>query len=162
MQVAAEQTIAAPASEVWQVISAPGNLDKCHPYCEKNTVHRWPGPDSVDEIRYLSGWVYQRRFREWHEGKGYDLEIFRGDERQASVAWRIIEIDSARCKLRITVRPLALRRFPAVVRWIPFHVRVRPLLRSYLQSVALGFRWYVERGEPVPRNQFGTHPWFSS
>jgi hypothetical protein len=25
-----------------------------------------------------------------------------------------------------------------------------------------GFEWYVTRGEPVPRNKFGKHPWFSA
>jgi hypothetical protein len=24
-----------------------------------------------------------------------------------------------------------------------------------------GFEWYATKGQPVPRNQFGTHPWFS-
>jgi len=35
------------------------------------------------------------------------------------------------------------------------------MLAKYLQSVVMGFEWYVIRGEVVPRNQFGPHPWFS-
>ena len=31
-----------------------------------------------------------------------------------------------------------------------------------LVMVTRGFEWYVTRGEPVPRNQFGPHPWFSA
>jgi hypothetical protein len=36
------------------------------------------------------------------------------------------------------------------------------MLKKYLESVVRGFEWYVMRGEPVPRNQFGRHPWFSA
>jgi hypothetical protein len=89
--------IGAPAQKVWEVISAPGNLEACHPFCAKNPVAAWPGEDSRDSVHYLSGWVFERRFRR----------------------------------------------------------------RSYLLSVVGGFEWFVTRGEPVPRNQFGRHPWFS-
>jgi hypothetical protein len=36
------------------------------------------------------------------------------------------------------------------------------MLGKYLQSVVKGFEWYVTRGEPVPRDQFGKHTWFSA
>jgi hypothetical protein len=35
------------------------------------------------------------------------------------------------------------------------------MLRRYLSSVTRGVEWWVTRGEPVPRNQFGSHRWFS-
>ena len=159
--VAAEKTIAAPASEVWDAISQPGNLELCHPFCASNPVREWPGVGSQDEVHYLSGWVFERRFREWHEGVGYDLEIGRPAGSKSTVSWRITPIDDRTCKLRITVCPGALQDIPVVVRWLPHLLRVRPLLRQYLDSVVRGFEWYVTRGEAVPRNAFGTHPWFS-
>ena len=39
--------------------------------------------------------------------------------------------------------------------------RLRPQLRAYLQSVVKGIDWFLTHGEPVRRNQFGTHGWFS-
>jgi len=54
-----------------------------------------------------------------------------------------------------------LQGLPVAIRWLPYLLRVRPLLKSYLSSVVRGYEWYVIRGEPVPRNQFGSHPWFS-
>ena len=83
--VAAERRLEAPASRVWEVISAPGNLETCHPFCARNPVHRWPGADSHDEIHYLSGRVFERRFRSWIEGVGYDLEVGRPGGRTSSV-----------------------------------------------------------------------------
>ena len=160
--VAIEQRIAAPAHEVWNVISRPGILELCHPFCALNPVQLWPGPDSRDEVHYLSGWVYKRRFSQWLEGIGYDLEILRHNDPLAAVTWRITAIDEKACKLRITVYPYALQKYPVPVRWIPHLLRVRPMLSSYLESVVRGFDWYVTHGEPVPRNQFGTHPWFSA
>jgi hypothetical protein len=156
------RTIAAPADEVWRAISAPGNLEPCHPFCSKNPVHEWPGAGSHDEIHYLSGWVFERRFLRWYDGVGYDLEIGRpGGGRRSLVSWRINPVAESSCSLRIAVYPFALQEMPVVLRWFAHHLRLRPLLQSYLSSVTRGFEWYVIREEPVPRNHFGHHPWFS-
>jgi hypothetical protein len=162
LEVSAERVIAAPAPKVWEAISEPGNLEPCHPFCASNPVDVWPGPNSRDTIIYLSGWSYERRFKDWTEGVGYDLEIGRPGGAQSAVSWRITPMDDECCTLCIIVRPGGLHKFSPGVRWIPFLLRIRPRLRSYLDSVVRGFEWYVTRGEPVPRNAFGKHPWFSA
>ena len=160
--VTGERDIAASSQAVWDAISMRGNLELCHPFCSRNQVHAWPGKDSRDEIRYLSGWVFERRFRRWIDGTGYDLEIGRHGGETSFVSWRISATEPDHCSLSITVYPYILQKIPLVIRWVPHLLRVRPLLGSYLDSVVRGFEWYVTRGEPVPRNQFGTHPWFSA
>jgi len=160
--VASEQTIAVPAQRMWEIISAPGNLELCHPFCESNPTQVWPGPDARDEVHYLSGWVYERRFLRWYDAVGYDLEIGRQGGGTSFVSWRITPVDQDSCILRITVFPHILQNWPTVIRWVPYVLRVRPMLKKYLESVVGGFKWYAVRGEPVPRNQFGRHPWFSA
>jgi hypothetical protein len=139
----------------------PGNLEPCHPFCEKNPVTTWPGVGSRDEVHYLNGLVYERRFSRWIEGIGYDLDIGRIGGRSSFVSWRITPIDDDNCTLGIVVYPHALQGVPVAIRWIPHLLRVRPLLKAYLSSVVQGYEWYVMRGEPVPHNRFGSHPWFS-
>lgn len=160
--VAVEKIIAASAQEVWDTISTPGNLERCHPFCARNPVQAWPGSDSRDEVHYLSGWIYERHFRQWFEGIGYDLEIGRHGGGKSTVTWRIAPVDDHSCTLRITVYPHALQNVPMVIRWLPHMLRLRPMLKRYLESVIRGFEWYVTRGEPVPHDQFGKHPWFSA
>lgn len=160
--VSAAQHIAAPAGDVWAAISMPGNLELCHPFCKRNPVIAWPGEGAKDEIHYLSGWVYERSIRRWIEGVGYDLEIGRPGGGVSQVTWRISPTRLRDSVLEITVYPHLLQHLPVAVRWIPHLARLRPQLRAYLSSVVRGFEWYVIRGEPVPRNQFGTHPWFSA
>ena len=160
--IAVERPIAAPADAVWRAISTPGNLEPGHPFVHRNPVHRWPGPDSHDEVRYLSGWIFERRFRRWREGEGYDLEIGRPGGRTSFVSWRVRPVDETSCRFRITVYPFALQRLPVVVRWVPYLLYLRPRLASYLTSVIRGFEWYLTHGEPVPRDHFGRHPWFSA
>ncbi len=160
--VSVAQPIAAPAAKVWGAISMPGNLEACHPYCAQNPVEVWPGEASRDEVHYLSGWVYERRFCRWMEGVGYDLEIGRPGGGKSFVSWRIVPLDSQNCTLKIAVYPHILQDLPLAIRWIPHILQLGPRLRSYLSSVTKGFEWYVVRGRPVPRNQFGTHPWFSA
>ena len=159
--VSAARSIQAPAEKVWQVISTPGNLELCHPFCVANPVDRWPGVDSRDEVHYASGWVFERRFRRWLDGVGYDLEIGRPGGRTSFVSWRITPVDAYASTLRIAVYPHVLQRIPVAIRWLPHLARVRPRLKAYLSSVVRGFEWYITKGEPVPRNQFGAHPWFS-
>ena len=160
--VAVEHTIAAPARATWDVISMPGNLELCHPYCASNPVEVWPGSASKDEIRYLSGRVYERQFRDWIDGTGYDLEVGERGGKKSYVTWRIRPTDDRNCTLRITVYPDVLQSVPVVIRWMPHLFWLRPGLRKYLESVVRGFEWYVNRGEPVPRDKFGKHPWFSA
>ena len=160
--VTASQEIPAPASRVWETISMPGNLETCHPFCRTNPVELWPGPDSRDEIHYLSGWVLQRHFRRWIEGVGYDLEIRRDGSDLASVSWRVLPVDEHRCRLEITICPYTLQHVPLAVRWLPHLLRLRPMLKRYLVAVVKGFEWVVIRREAVPRDQFGRHPWFSA
>ena len=160
--VSAERQIAAPAREVWAAISQPGNLELCHPFCASNPVQSWPGADSRDEVHYLSGWVYEHQFKEWIDGVGYDLEIGRSGGSTSRVSWRISPIDDHSAALRITVYPVTLQKIPVIIRWLPHTLWFGPLLRRYLDSVVRGFEWFVTRNEPVPRNAFGTHPWFSA
>lgn len=160
--VTVSRPIAAPAEKVWDVISMRGNLELCHPFCISNPVHVWPGPNSRDEIHYLSGWVYERRFLKWFDGLGYDLEIGRPDGGKSYVSWRISGTDEQNCTLTITVFPHALQNVPVVFRWLPHMIRLRPMLKSYLTSVCKGFEWYISQGRAVPRDHFGKHPWFSA
>lgn len=159
--ITVERRIDVPVDRLWEATSAPGNLEPCHPFCASNPVHSWPGPDSRDEVHYLSGWVFERRFHSWIEGVGYDLQIGRPGGRTSRVSWRIEANGAERSRLRITVCPFALQNTPVVVRWLPHHLFLRPRLASYLSSVVKGFEWYLTRGESVPRNHFGRHPWFS-
>lgn len=55
-----------------------------------------------------------------------------------------------------------LKKTPVLIRWLPHMLRLRPILKSYLESVIRGFYWYATRGEPVPRDNFNRHPWFSA
>lgn len=159
--VSVERIIAAPAQTLWDSISRPENFHLFHPFSASHRVQSWPGPNSQDEIHYLSGWIYKRNFHSWIEGVGYDLEIGRAGGRKSSVSWRIRPVDDDSCALRITVCPHALQSLPIVIRWIPHAFWLSPLLRQYLDSVLKGVEWFVIRGQPVPRNAFGTHPWFS-
>lgn len=160
--VFAEKKIEASVHELWKVISSPGNLELCHPFCASNPTQKWPGPDSLDEVHYLNGLIYERRFSRWIDGVGYDLDIGTHEGKKSFVSWRISAIEQDLCKLRITVYPYVLQRSPVLIRWIPHYFWLRPLLRNYLESVVKGFDWYLVHREPVAKNAFGAHSWFSS
>lgn len=155
-------SIPVPAERLWEAISMPGNLELCHPFCARNPVYVWPGETSRDEVHYLSGWIFERRFCRWIDGVGYDLEVRRHGSKIAFVSWRIQPDSRVESTLRITVYPNVLQQLPVAIRWFPYTLRLHPMLIKYLSSVVRGFEWYLTRGEAVPRDQFGSHPWFSA
>ena len=154
------QKMGAPADEVWAVISTPGHLEAVHPFCERNPVSSWPGTGSIDEVRYRSGWIYRRTFTNWIDGVGYDLDIGAEGEPSSHVSWRITLRGDNDCELAISVWPRPLTEVPVLRSLLRLFV-VGPMMRSYLRSVTEGVHWFVNTGEPVTANQFGSHRWFS-
>lgn len=159
--VSACATINVPAPALWRVIASPNSLLASHPFLADNPVECWNEADSRDEVHYLRGLVYRRVFRQWREGEGFDLEILHQRRPVSWVSWRVKPVRNSAANLEITVFPYVLQKRHPLMRWGAHTFVLRPRLRAYLSSVVRGFKWYVEKGEPVPRNQFGPHPWFS-
>lgn len=153
--------IARTLNDVWGAISTPGILELCHPFCQANPVAVWPGAGSRDEVHYFNGVVYERRFLDWIDGVGYSLEIGEHGQETSLITWRVSAVDRTTSTLAISVYPYPLQGIPAAVRWLPHFAYLAPMLRRYLTSVVKGYDWYLTRREPVTRNQFGPHPWFS-
>ena len=143
------------------LISQPGNLNDCHPFCESNEVIQWNEDGHVDRLVYLNGRTYIRQFLTWDEGKGYSLRIGEENGLQSFVQWEIDAISEDKSQLRITVYPYLLAGYPKVVSFLPYQFWIKPRMRQYLRSVVSGFEHVARTGEPVPRNHFGRHPWFS-
>ncbi|NOR15931.1 MAG: hypothetical protein GQ544_09510 [Candidatus Aminicenantes bacterium] len=153
--------IDAPSEKVWEIISSPGNLENCHPFCESNPVEKWPGKESVDYVNYCNGLKFVRNFTDWYDGVGYELTIGKEKGRKSRVIWRIDAIDDAASYLSITIYPHDINRYPSFAKTIVHYLYIKPTLHKYLTSVLNGFKWYITTKKPVQKNQFGTHKWFS-
>lgn len=149
------QRVPVSRERVWQVISAPGNLELFHPFCESNPVEVWPGAGSRDTIYYYNGLVLVREFTNWIDGTGYDLTASSEDGLKFQVSWRISSEDEEYSTLSITIRQLV---DPGSERKMK---QLSRLLKKYLQQVLQGFEYYMHTGNPVTRNQFGAHRLFS-
>ena len=159
--VSSKRQMNAEVEQLWTIISSPGNLEVCHPFCRSNPVEQWPGVGSRDSVYYYSGLVLYRQFTGWIDGVGYDLEIGKSQGSKSTVSWRISPTGYGKSVLSITIQPYNLQHMPLVKRWFRHYTYLRPVLRNYLSSVLLGFDWYITTGKRVKRNQFGPHQWFS-
>ena len=148
-------------SEIWNLISSPGNLESFHPFCETNKVAVWPGVGAKDEIKYLNGKVLHRRFLVWEELAGYSLMIGENGGPESYVEWRLDDSANGFTKVSISVHPYYLRNWPLFVSSAPYITYVRPKLNRYLRSVLAGLAYYCDTGNLVSKNQFGKHSWFS-
>ncbi|MFC2161596.1 hypothetical protein ACFLRX_08095 [Acidobacteriota bacterium] len=154
--------IDAQPERVWSVISSPGNLEYCHPFCESNPVDKWPGKGSVDYVHYYRGLKFVREFNDWKNDIGYELNIGRTNGRKSKVVWWIDRIDNDSSYLNIMIYPHAINRYPWFIIPVVYYFYIKPSLRKYLSSVLKGFQLYIMTDECVRKNQFGSHKWFST
>ena len=145
--------------KVWQIISEPGNLNKTHPFCKSNKIVNWDKNKHEDILEYLNGVILHRKFYKWDEGKGYELNIGRENGRKSKVIWKITGDEKS--KLKITVYPHVFSNRNKIIYFIIHTLVINPGLKKYLNSVLRGYKWYLEKKQPVPRNHFGKHKWFS-
>lgn len=152
--------IDASVDKVWEVISAPGNINTCHPFCDDNQVISWGDENAYDILTYYNGRTLERKFFHWEPGKGYKLIIGRKGGRQTTVHWDI-EPHADYSLLIITLFMPHSQNLLAIIRWFPYLFFLRPKMKSYLRSVVQGFEYHIRTGKAVSKNQFGSHPWFS-
>ena len=151
-------------AKLWEIISRPKILEETHPFCQKNEVIRWNRAESIDTILYYNGREMQRNFINWDEGKGYQLLIGHKEMADALVTWTIGEFENYSILTINIVLYLdqSLGHIPKVFRRIIGHVYLTPLMKSYLNSVLSGFKFFCEKGQSVTKNQFGYNQLFST
>ena len=145
---------------LWKVVSSPNYLNNVHPFCKENSIIKWNNDHHEDKILYLNNKTYIRKFVSWKALKGYDLWIGDNNKDQSFVEWRL-EKAGNRSKLTITVYPFLLSTWPRILSFLPYFLYINIKLKSYLFSVLSGIDWYIKENTPIPKNQFGTHSWFS-
>ena len=150
-----------PTTSLWELISTPGNLNNCHPFCKTNDVVEWSDENHSDVLVYLNGRTYVRRFISWNKNEGYTLRIGEDGGLQSHVEWSIASVGDNQSELTISVSPFILAGVPKIISFLPYQLWVRPKLGKYLNSVLSGFDYYARTGKAVPRNHFGRHSWFS-
>ena len=151
-------------AKLWAIISKPGILEKTHPFCKKNEVIRWNREKSIDTIVYYNGRKMQRNFIDWNEGKGYQLLIGHNELADALVTWSIKESHNHSILSIGIVLYLdnSLGHIPKVLRKIIGHLYLYPIMKSYLNSVLSGFKFFSEKNKTVTKNQFGYNQLFST
>ena len=146
-----------PKKVIEDAIKKPGCLEDFHPFCLSNKTLSWPGKNSEDELIYLNGVRYKRRFFNWNE-YGYDLEVG-GSKRKSIVNW-IINGDNNNSSLIIRINPDLLFK-NRLIKWLAWNLYIKFMIQSYVNHVVRGFKFFIETGDKVRSNQFGKHSWFS-
>ena len=150
---------------LWRIISSPGNLNYCHPYCKENNVEKWQGVGSRDSILYYNGLTLKREFTEWNEKKGYELIIGKGKLAAANVLWEINTINNNASTLSIRIKlysDVILFKHLKIFRPMLTYFFLKPKMSAYITAVLKGFKYFAETAEPVQKNQFGYNSIFST
>lgn len=162
--LSSEININSSTERVWNIISSPNNLNHSHPFCKVNIIQKWGKEGAKDTIEYYNNLVLNRYFIKWREGKGYELIIVKGNQNLGKVIWEILELekDVSRLKISLNIYPeITLKKYPSYIIPIIKQTYFLPNMNKYLLSVVKGFKYYIETGNDVQRNQFGNNPMFS-
>ena len=146
---------------VWALISSPGHLNLFHPFCKQNKVLEFKNDVILkDQLNYLNGLIYFRTFTDWKPMIGYSIKIGSKNGKESDVKWQIID-KGKDTFVKITIKPYTSSKIPKLL-YIFFHyIVIRPKIKSYLNAVLKGLEYYLTHKKPVPRNEFGNHPWFT-
>ena len=160
-QISNKIKIEKSADMVWELISSPGHLNKFHPFCKENCVLEYKNyVISRDQIIYLNGLTYHRTFTDWKPMIGYKIKIGSKKGKESDVKWQIID-KGVFTYVKITIKPYTSSKIPKLLYLIFHYAVIRPKLKSYLKSVLKGLEYYLTYKKPVPRNEFGSHSWFT-
>ena len=157
MYVEAIETFQKDKTIILKAIREPENLNKFHPFCKANTVEIWPGKGSIDNIEYLNGLKYKRKFLKWDDN-GYELEIGR-NRKLADVQW-IVKGNESESSLRVRINPI-LPYKSKIKEWFFWHFYIKHKMQAYINNVLWGFKHYINTETRVGHNKFGKHSWFS-
>ena len=158
--VSYKKEINSSVENLWKLISSPGHLNLFHPFCKNNEAIVWDKNNHKDILVYLNGLRYEREFIDWNENTGYSLLIGEQSKKKSKVDW-LIEYENNSTFLTITVYPYLFDYLPKLFYRPLFFLIINPMLKSYLNSVLNGVEWYLVKKNPVPKNMFGKHLWFS-
>ena len=157
MNISSEIKIYKSKEFVLRIIKSANNLEKFHPYCIKNDVENWNNENSVDYVHYYSGKIYKRKFIKWNDD-GYVLEIYE-DRKLATITWSV-NGNGKSSNIKISAK-LLLPYKSRFINGCVFHFYVKFVLKTYLNSVVKGLKYYSETNNVVIKDQFGKHVWFS-
>ena len=77
-----EEKINSSIESLWELISLPSNLELFHPFCRSNKAIKWSGENSIDELIYLNGLKYIRKFTKWEKKKEKEKEKERKERKE--------------------------------------------------------------------------------
>ena len=161
MYVESRVELKLPKSKLLNLIREPGNLNKYHPFCKRNTVISWPGNGSEDQLEYHNGMKFKRNFYNWSDN-GYDLRV--GGKRDMAIVNWVVDGDDTKSSLRVRINPDIKNYIPFKSKFIQtllWFIYIKPMLQSYINHVTKGFSFYIKSENIVSPNQFGNHRWFS-
>jgi len=157
----ASMSLPASAAQVFSVLERPGHLEPFHPFCQENTALAWDESERRDRIVYLNGKILDRQFVRWTPDEGFELLIGESIDERSLVTWSLHDDSAVSTTITITVQPYIYVGKARVANATLHALWIRPRLNAYLTSVVNGLNRYLETGERVARNAWGSHPWFS-
>jgi hypothetical protein len=161
--VSHSRRINAPKAAVWKAFASSRALEVSHPFVASQTDMVGAGAKgATDEITYNSGLLMRRKFVNWYEGEGFDLELISPTDDAAYVSWRVTPHGDTGSVLTVVFTPPHVREdMSEEARAFIHGLRLKPAVELYLANMLRGIHHHVETGKRTERNQWGAHPWFS-
>ena len=143
--------------KLWEIVTSPGHLKKYHPYCRSHEGPSITEVGSKDVAIFYNGKVLNREIIDFKIKSFYKIQITSDDDNDTRVQFSIQEEGPNCCYFYIAIETNAYRNIPRPIWYLIARFQALPLYGKYFYSQLKGLEFYVNTGEKVRKNQFGSH-----
>ncbi len=152
-----------PQEKLWDLLRTPEHLKLTHPYCKDHIAEKWGVVGAKDTLVFNND---NKVIREvlFLDDHFFILSLTQVEkpENDIKVKFEAHKLLDDKCELYMTVSVDSFRKIPRPIWWLYAKYKVAPSYDLYIGSVIEGYKYYLETGEVVQKNQFGYHKEYST
>jgi hypothetical protein len=148
--------------KLWNLLRTPQHLKVTHPYCKDHVAKEWGIVGAVDRLIFNNDNFVNRTLIEMDD-HFFILSLIQDEKKEndIKVKFEAHKLLDDKCELYMTVSVDSFKKIPRPIWWLYSRFKIVPSYDLYISSVIKGYKYYLETGKSVKKNQFGYHPDYS-
>ena len=152
-----------PQQKLWDLLRTPEHLKLTHPYCKDHIAEKWGVVGAKDTLVFNNGNTVIREVIHMDD-HFFILSLTQMEKKDndIKVKFEAHQLINDQSELYMTVSIDSYRKIPRPIWWLYAKFIVVPSYDLYIRAVIKGYKYYLETGETVRKNQFGYHKGYST
>lgn len=152
-----------PQQKLWDLLRSPEHLKLTHPYCKDHIAENWGELGAKDKLIFNNDNFINRTVIHMNH-HFFILSLIQNEKKEndIKVKFEAHELINDQCELYMTVSVDSFKKIPRPIWWFYAKYKLVPSYDLYISSVIKGYKYYLETGKTVKKNQFGYHKDYST